>query len=72
MYKKRVSGRSRDRFLLLLLPCLPLADRAHPLNATPGQNRRKWVREAEEMPESRGTPSQIRRERVPNPNPLHR
>ena len=28
--------RSRHRLLLLLLPCLPLADRAHPLNAPPG------------------------------------
>ena len=35
--------RSRHRLLLLLLPCLPLADRAHPLDA-PGQDRRAWVR----------------------------
>ena len=40
--------RSRHRLLLLLLPCLPLADRAHPLNAPPGQDRRKWVRDAVE------------------------
>ena len=35
--------RSRHRLLLLLLPCLPLADRAHPLAAPPGQDRRAWV-----------------------------
>ena len=35
--------RSRHRLLLLLLPCLPLADRAHPLDAPPGQDRRAWV-----------------------------
>ena len=40
--------RSRHRLLLLLLPCLPLADRAHPLNAPPGHNRCIWVREAVE------------------------
>ena len=40
--------RSRHRLLLLLLPCLPLADRAHPLNAPPGQDRRTWVRDAVE------------------------
>ena len=40
--------RSRHRLLLLLLPCLPLADRTHPLNAPPGHDRRKWVREAVE------------------------
>ena len=38
--------RSRHRLLLLLLPCLPLAHRAHPLNAPPGDDRRKWVRDA--------------------------
>ena len=38
------SVRSRHRLLLLLLPCLPLADRAHPLAAPPGQNRWAWVR----------------------------
>ena len=38
--------RSRHRLLLLLLPCLPLADRAHPLNTPPGHDRRKWVRDA--------------------------
>ena len=26
------------------LPCLPLADRAHPLEAPAGQDRRAWVR----------------------------
>ena len=36
--------RSRHRLLLLLLPCLPLADRAHPLHAPAGQDRRAWVR----------------------------
>ena len=36
--------RSRHRLLLLLLPCLPLADRAHPLEAPDGQDRRAWVR----------------------------
>ena len=38
--------RSRHRLLLLLLPCLPLADQAHPLNAPPGHDRRQWVRDA--------------------------
>ena len=37
--------RSRHRLLLLLLPCLPLADRAHPLEAPAGQDRRAWVRD---------------------------
>ena len=36
--------RSRHRLLLLLLPCLPVADRAHPLDAPAGQDRRAWVR----------------------------
>ncbi len=36
--------RSRHRLLLLLLPCLPLADRAHPFEAPAGQDRRQWVR----------------------------
>ena len=36
--------RSRHRLLLLLLPCLPLADRAHPLAAPHGEDRRAWVR----------------------------
>ena len=40
--------RSRHRLLLLLLPCLPFADRAHPLNAPPGHDRREWVRDAVE------------------------
>ena len=35
---------SRHRLLLLLLPCLPLADRAHPLDAPAGEDRRAWVR----------------------------
>ena len=37
-------NRSRHRLLLLMLPCLPLADRAHPLAAPMGQDRRAWVR----------------------------
>ncbi len=40
--------RSRHRLLLLLLPCLPLADRAHPLEAPLGRDRREWVRKAVE------------------------
>lgn len=36
--------RSRHRLLLLLLPCLTLADNAHPLSAPAGQDRRAWVR----------------------------
>ena len=42
-------NRSRHRLLLLLMPCLPLADRAHPLDAPPGCDRRKWVRDRVEM-----------------------
>lgn len=37
-------SRSRHRLLLLLLPCLPLADVAHPLSAPMGSNRAEWVR----------------------------
>ena len=40
--------RSRHRLLLLLLPCLTLADRTHPLTAPPGHDRRHWVRDAVE------------------------
>lgn len=40
-----MGARSRHRLLLLLLPCLKLADEAHPLSAPPGSNRRTWVRE---------------------------
>ena len=40
--------RSRHRLLLLLLPCLPLADRAHPLSAPAGRDRHEFVREAVE------------------------
>ena len=36
--------RSRHRLFLLMLPCLPLADRTHPLSAPAGQDRRDWVR----------------------------
>ena len=40
-----VSGnRSRHRLFLLLMPCLPLADQAHPLDAPAGCDRREWVR----------------------------
>jgi hypothetical protein len=37
-------SRSRHRLLLLLLPCLTLADYAHPLSAPEGVDRRTWVR----------------------------
>ena len=37
------SGLSRHRLFLLLLPCLRLADEAHPLEAPDGQDRRAWV-----------------------------
>jgi hypothetical protein len=37
--------RSRHRLLLLLLPCLRLADEAHPLTAPEGMDRRVWVRQ---------------------------
>ena len=37
--------RSRHRLLLLLLPCLRLADDAHPLRAPADADRRQWVRE---------------------------
>ena len=39
------SGLSRHRLLWLLMPCLPLADHAHPLAAPVAQDRRDWVRE---------------------------
>ena len=39
------SRRSRHRLLHLLLPCLPLADKAHPLSAPAGMDKRAWVRE---------------------------
>ena len=39
------SGLTRHRLLWLLMPCLPLADYAHPLTAPIGQDRRDWVRE---------------------------
>ena len=38
------AGLSRHRLFLLLLPCLPLADDAHPLEAPAGRDRRAWVR----------------------------
>ena len=43
--KSASENRSRHRLLLLLLPCLPLADQAHPLDAPAGCDRREWVRE---------------------------
>ena len=50
--------RSRHRLLLLLLPCLPLADRAHPLDAPAGQDRRAWVRaRVEELLADLGLPN---------------
>ncbi|MCK8514980.1 helicase [Methylonatrum kenyense] len=36
--------RSRHRLLLLLFPCVTLADEAHPLRAPAGEDRRQWVR----------------------------
>lgn len=39
------SARTRHRLLLLLLPCLTLADEAHPLAAPSGMDRRSWVRD---------------------------
>ena len=41
--------RSRHRLLLLLMPCLPLADQAHPLEAPAGRDRRDWVRDRVEI-----------------------
>jgi len=35
--------RTRHRLLHLLLPCLPLADEAHPLSTEPDTNRQDWV-----------------------------
>ena len=37
-------ARTRHRLLLLLMPCLPLAD-IHPLSAPAGSDRREWVAE---------------------------
>ena len=42
-------NRSRHRLLLLLLPCLTLADEAHPLTAPPGVDRQSWVQERVEV-----------------------
>ncbi|WP_435106350.1 helicase-related protein [Arhodomonas sp. AD133] len=36
--------RARHRLLLLLMPCLAFADRAHPLSAPQGADLRDWVR----------------------------
>jgi hypothetical protein len=38
-------NRTRHRLLLLLMPCLTLADRAHPLLAPEGVDVRSWVRD---------------------------
>jgi len=38
-------SRSRHRLLLLLLPCLTLADKAHPLAAPHDADRQEWVRD---------------------------
>lgn len=38
-------SRARHRLLLLLLPCLTLADKAHPLAAPEGTDRQAWVRQ---------------------------
>ena len=40
---------TQSRHRLLLLPCLPLADRAHPLDAPSGHDRQEFVREAIEV-----------------------
>lgn len=53
-------SRSRHRLLLLLMPCLPLADDAHPLAAPKGRDRRRWVRKRVESLLSDPT--------LPNPN----
>ena len=37
--------RSSHRLMWLLLPCLTLADQAHPLEAPKGRDRREWTRE---------------------------
>ena len=42
--QEQSGARSRHRLMLLLLPCLTLADGAHPLAAPNGMNRRIWVR----------------------------
>ena len=41
--------RSRHRLLLLLLPCVPLADEAHPLRAPNGCDRHRWIRDRIEL-----------------------
>ena len=55
--------RSRHRLLLLLMPCLPLADQVHPLDAPAGRDRRQWVRDrvqillsTAELPDPQGRP----------------
>ncbi len=44
-----VGTRSRHRLLLLLLPCLVLADYSHPLGAPSGWDRCLWVRHRVEL-----------------------
>lgn len=43
--KSETGAPSARRLLWLLLPCLTLADRAHPLEAPRGQDRREWTRQ---------------------------
>lgn len=51
-------NRFRHRLLLLLLPCLPLADQVHPLDAPTGYDRREWVRSrVEELLADSGLPN---------------
>jgi hypothetical protein len=52
-------ARARHRLFLLLLPCLPLADVAHPLGAPLGVDRRDWVRQCVE--------ALLADPRIPNP-----
>ena len=47
--KSATGVKSRHRLLLLLLPCLPLADHAHPLGAPASRDRRRWVRNRVEL-----------------------
>ena len=42
--ESETSTRSAHRLMWLLLPCLTLADRAHPLEAPEGRDRREWTR----------------------------
>ena len=62
-----VGTRSRHRLMLLLLPCLSLADFSHPLGAPNGWDRRQWVRHRieqllteSELPDPRDGPADER------------